>query len=293
MIARLVVMAGVLGAGAASAAAAPRLSWRGPAGCGSDQALADRVAAAVALPLAEIDGVVAEVVVERAPLARELVARISVVTASARSRREVRGVDCAAVLDAAALVVATAIDGLDADEPPPSIVAAAPTPPPAPAGRFDPQDRARVHLRVDGWSDAGTMPELRLGAGGAIGLSYARFRAELGAAWWRRDWVAGGGEAPVALREVDVRGCGAAWRVWLCGGAHVGRFTEVSTAGQRWSALSASVRWTRPVGAHAAVSAAIDGLAAIDRLSGADGMPVHRTAPLAVRIGLAVEAIVF
>ncbi|MBP8811009.1 MAG: hypothetical protein KBG48_35780 [Kofleriaceae bacterium] len=316
MSARLVLAVGLLGllgllaAATGVATADPRARWSGPVGCGSDAALAARIGEHLGRPLAASDGVRAAVAVERAPIERELVAQISIVTPSARTTREVRGADCAAVLEAVALVVATAVDDArDARDPrhrrddarddvdddplaPPGADGAAPPRPRLPP-RYGLVGRARVHLRVDGWSDAGTMPELRLGAGATLAVSYARFRAEVGAAAWRVDWVAGGGESPIGLGEVDVRGCGAAWRVWLCGGAHVGRFSERGAADQRWSAVALSVRWTRPLGDHAAVSAAIDGLGMIDRLRLADGMAAPRTAPVAVRIGLAVEAIVF
>jgi hypothetical protein len=96
----------------------------------------------------------------------------------------------------------------------------------------------RAHLRVDGWSDKGSLGEFRYGVGGTVGVSYARARLEIGSIWWRPDWPGDDAAVGATLREYDVRGCAGVW------------------VGGRWSARSRAT--ASPIGAGAAAAGALD-----------------------------------
>ncbi|MBK9031260.1 MAG: hypothetical protein IPL61_07980 [Myxococcales bacterium] len=290
----LVVLAALaLTASGARADDGAALVWRAEVGCGSAEALAARIAAQLGRPLVPADHVAATVEVVRAPLERDVRAHLDIVTARGRASRDVRGADCAAVVEAVAFVLAAAVE--DEGAPP------APGPPPprpsAPTlGRglpVVPTPRPAIlrgHLRLDGWSDAGTLPEFRLGLGGSLGVSYARARVEVGGALWRAGWTGGDAGSDTDLHELDVRGCGGVWEVWVCGGALAGTFDGAGLVEQRFSALSALVRWTRPFGGHLAVSASVEAVIGIDRPHfGANDLT--RSSPVALRLGLGVEGI--
>ena len=273
------------------------LVWHAEAGCGSAEVLRARIATHLGRPLLVGDHVAAIVEVVRAPLDADVRAHLRIATAGGVRERDVRGADCTAVVEAVAFVLASA--GGDDPIAAPGQGEPATPPPPAPPsaalGRGAPVLATprpavlRAHVRVDGWSDKGTLGALRYGVGGTVGLSYARARLELGAIAWQPDWPADTGGGP-ALREYDLRGCAAVWEIWACGGALVGTVTRGGQVDRSWSGVSALVRWTRPIGAHLALAASVEAIAALDRpmLGGVDS---DRASPAALRLGLAVEAI--
>ncbi|MBK7197317.1 MAG: hypothetical protein IPH80_33105 [Myxococcales bacterium] len=295
MVRSLVVLA-TLGAVASAARAddAPAtLAWHADPGCGSVDVLRARIAAHLGRPLTAADHVSALVEVVRAPLEADVRAHLRIATASGARERDVRGADCGAVVEAVAFVLASAVG----DEPPAPPAPPAVTPPSAVLGRGAPvvatprPAQVRAHLRVDGWSDKGSLGEFRYGLGGTLAVSYARARLEVGSIWWRPDWPGDDAAAGATLREYDVRGCAGVWEVWACGGALVGTVTSDGQPDRRWSGVSALVRWTRPIGQHLALAASVEAIAALDRplLEGVGG---DRASPAALRLGLAVEAIV-
>jgi hypothetical protein len=280
--------------GATAARADEALAWRGDDGCGSVASLRARIAVHLGRDLSSDDGVRATVEVTRAPLERDVRAHLIVVTAGGTRARDVRGADCAAVVDAVAFVLASAVtderDPDDAPTGPPGLPSPPEQPPRRPTTGTPRPAVVKAHVRLDGWSDAGTMPEFRFGAGGTLGVSYARARVEVGVTTWRQGWTRDeDGGTPASMRELDVRGCGAVWEVWVCGGALAGTYRHAQEASQRWSAVSGLVRWTRPLGQRVALSASIESLASIDR----PRYEARQASPVSVRLGVGVELIAF
>ncbi|MDX2052659.1 MAG: hypothetical protein SFV15_09730 [Polyangiaceae bacterium] len=138
-------------------------------------------------------------------------------SATTSFERRLEAPDCAQALEAAALVVALAIDPLAVAEtrarqptgtmvptaplapvsppppPPPYVAPVVPSFPvpvqndaapirPKPTATPDPLLRA-VHLELAPILDSGTLPKPRLGFGGALALSFSAFRAEAGMVW--------------------------------------------------------------------------------------------------------------
>ncbi|MEZ4404751.1 MAG: hypothetical protein R3B06_32325 [Kofleriaceae bacterium] len=289
------VLAVVVGVSAATAAAAADpLAWRGEPGCGSVDALAARVAQHLGRPLGEGDGVTASAEVVKAPLEPEVAARVTIATPAGPSTREVRGADCDAVLDAVAFVVASAVvDPAAGDRPEPRV-----PDPPGPtfvdasaSARLPGTGPLALHVRADSWSDAGAMPELRLGLGATVAVSYRRWRGEVAGAVWPRSWTASGRGSPVRMVEVDLRACRATWRLWACGGWLAGTMEAGVAPAARWHGASLLLRWTRPIGEHWAVAASIESVVGVVRPRWPD--QVGRPSPAGVRIGLGVEVIAF
>lgn len=304
------LVAAVIAAAARTAAAQPGdgLAWRTGDECGSVEALRTRIAVHLGRPLAATDAIHAAVEVVRAPLGGDVRAAVEIATRRGRAAREVHGADCAAVVDAVAFVLASAVseDGaaVVADPPDPgdgegfrSVPVEAPPP-----GR---RERLAVQLGLDGWSDAGTLPTLQLGVGGSLALSRGRYRAEVGAAAWDERWTpltSGGLGAGVSLRHLAVRGCYGVgpWKLWLCGGVLHGEMRSGSEFGagpaQSWTAASFQTLWSRPIEGPVRVAASVEGLANLERPAfrvGSGGAIEHEPALFALRLSLGLAVVIW
>lgn len=276
--------------------------------CGSVTALRARIAVHLGRPLAAEDAIRADVEVTAAPLGGDVRALLAIETRQGRAAREVHGANCAAVVDAVAFVLASAVtEGEVPDRPvSPQVVADAVVPwvvRPQPVPVPERPSGVHVSLSLDGWSDAGTLPQLRLGVGGSLAVMNARYRGELGASTWQDGWAPlsdpASGMSGVSMRGVTGRGCYGVWRLWLCSGVLYGRLRGLPGGGETpqadWWAGSFQTLWSRPVAGPVRVAGSIEGLVSVVRpefvLGG--GTIRHRPAPFALRLGLALAVTVW
>lgn len=248
------------------------LDWRGPEACpgpaavlGSLEALAQRDEHAAARPRVRVVGVTREVGGRF-----ELDLRIH--TASMSLRRRLRADACETLADAAALLIAIALDPLEvaaqvaveaADPvsrlpvddvplavaaPPEAVVVAPPRPRPAAVVRPPASPRIVGLVRVEGGIDVGATPGLAGAVGGAAGLLARRVRVEAYGLYTR--------PRPLQLDEQKVgevarwalgaRGCArvvqGALEIPLCGALEGGQFLASGT-GATLRPQSARPRW--------------------------------------------------
>ncbi len=262
-------LAVAIGLGAARpAAASPPSSWRVPAACGGGERVVERIAAQVGRPLTDDEPVAIDVAITEVD--GGFAAAVELVSVRGAARRELRGPDCGAVVDAVALVVAVAIE----DVSPPTVedeasasVAAPPTP-------------VRFVVGVEGGVDGGALPAVEPGAALKLVLARGPWRVELGGEIYRAGFAAVPGDdragVEVGLLGARLRGCrGLAW-LRGCAGLALGRLegrpvglNQPATTSRRWSAamvgIGATSRLGGLLGRRFAVTVDVDGLLALDR----------------------------
>lgn len=308
-IGALVIAAAAAGVARADDGDAPAdgLTWHGGDRCGSVTALRARIADHLGRPLAAADAIEAVVDVVRAPIEGDVRASLRIVTRRGEAAREVHGANCAAVVEAVAFVLSSAVT--EGEVPPisPTVVADAAVPwlvrpVPVPQSLIAPPPRVTVEVAADGWSDAGTLPQLRLGAGGSLAVAYRRLRAELGAATWGRTWSPLDDASPateLSLMAASARGCGGVWRLWVCGGVLFGTMRGLDGPGdppeKTWVAIAFQTRWQRRVAGPLGVAATVEGVGNVHRpqFSLGDGLGSHQPQPFALRLGLSAVVTVW
>jgi hypothetical protein len=201
-------------AASATPAAAPvDLRWEAPAGCPGVEAV--RAGIARGLPKASdaraSDALHADVVL--APMRADVVvtavdgahwrAALALQGADWTATRALKGPTCAAVADAAVLVIDLALETeLQQHEAPP---------PPPPLLLPPPSNRSSPVVALDAAGDVGTLPTTTFGAGALVGWRFARARVDLRGAWFspRTATVASQTNegAQVGLLSASLRGC--------------------------------------------------------------------------------------
>jgi hypothetical protein len=226
-------------------------------------------------------------------------------TGGALRQRQIEHDDCEKLTEAAALVMAMAIDPermrLGASELPPP----APPPPSAPPREAEPLPPAES--RAIAWSvalmgsgQAGALPEVGPGIGGQIGLDpLPSFRLEVAGSYWfpTSQPLAGGANAELWMWSAGLRGCwvrGSRWELVLCGGPEIGQVTgrgqrveAAATATDWWGALLFGIRGgyhpSRPLELLLGIEA---GASVVRPRYGVEGVgEVFRPAPWLVRAG--------
>jgi len=216
--------------------------------------------------------------------------------------RRLEGATCAEVMDAAALVLAFAVDIAEPDavappEPPrplePSplrIARPAPAPPPV----------VDVRVRAGAVGDAGSLPGAAVAAAASAAVWRGALGVELSTALFRPSEasVDAGRVAPIGLWTVGLRGCRRLGFAAGCLGGEAGRMSADAgglDAGMKtsalWSALSASAWLRRRVAEPAAVYAGAELLATLRRPRFVldDDTDLHRPARFAARLLAGVE----
>lgn len=222
--------------------------------------------------------------------------------------RRFDGATCDEVLDAAALVLALALDLSGGTAPP----AAEPRPAPPTPAEPDPVRVSRrvapsrsdveVRVRAGGLADAGTLPVAAYAAttsasiwrrGSGLEISFAVFHPAAASVPSNPGEV-----APVGLWTIGMRACRQAWPIVLCAGGEAGRMAadagalaEGESAGALWSAGSASGWIGRRIGGPARVYGGVEGLATLTRPRFIldDDTSLHRPSPVAVRVLVGLE----
>jgi hypothetical protein len=288
----------LLAASSAVASEPAEITVVAPAGCPDRAAFLDLVAQ-------HADG--AEVRVPADVRVEHVGARwiASVELAGAEPRR-FEGAACAEVMDAAALVVAFAIE-----EPESRPVAAVHEPVPAAApiqvtriSRSAPPARASVgaRLRAGAFADAGTLPAASVGASFAASAWRGLVGLELSTALYRASSasLAAGDVAPVDLWTVGLRGCRSISFAAVCLGGEAGRMSADArqlegggAATALWSAVSAAGLVRRGVGRWAHMVAGLEILVPLvrPRFVLDDDTGLHRPSPMSGRalVGLEVD----
>lgn len=277
------------GAARAAEARAPS-AWRVPDECGGSARLTARVAVHAGRPLTDTDAISVDVaIVARAE--GGYLGTVDVISVRGAARREVAGADCAAVVDAVALVLAVAMQEaprqrVDLEEPRP------PSPPPPP--RF----LVGAGLGVE----QGALPSSSPGASMRIAVVQGPWRVEAGGEVYQAAYAATptdpmkgldvglvGGWARLCRRMGPLRGC--------AGGA-VGRIEgrpvdldQPSTESRRWSGLTAGVGWSYRFGGRFGLALDVDGVVALDRPEFIlrDGTLLHQPAAGGIRAGCGLE----
>lgn len=295
LVARVCGVALAIVAGAARpAAAGGPATWQVPAACGGSAAVVARIGAQVGRPLTDDEPVAIAVAIATEP-GGEFAAVVDLVSVRGASRRELRGPDCAAVVDAVALVVAVALQAAApaAVERAPVVVVVAPVP-------------TRFLVGIDGGVAGGALPAAAPGAALGVVLARGRWRLELGGETYRARFAPSPSDATigvdVGLLGGRLRGCGRAGPLRLCTGVAVARLegrpvglAQPSTESRRWSALTfglgASSRLGGLLGRRFAVTALADGLVALDRPEFvlADDTRLHQPAAVGWRVAAGIE----
>ena len=210
--------------------------------------------------------------------------------------RRLAGVTCAEVVDAAALVIALAIDPAADPDPDPAADPVRVSRAAAPAS-----SALDLRVRAGGLGEAGTLPRPAFGANASaslwrglhgIELSYALFRPTHAA-------IGGAGEvAPIGLWTLGLQACRLLSPVVICLGAEAGRMTadarqlaDGRQVAALWVAASASTRATRRIGGNARVYLGVEALAAVRRPRFVldDDTPLHRPWAGAGRVLVGLE----
>lgn len=290
-VAQAVVVVGGVGAAEASSLA----TWRVPAACGGNAQLAARIIEQAGRPLTDDDPLSVDVAITTRPDGG-FRAVVDLVSVRGAARRQVEGADCAAVLDAVALVLAVAMQ-----EAPPAVA----------VGRsrlVAPRAQARFLVGVGLGVDRGVLPTAgAAGAatpGAAVVLVGERggLRVELAGEIYRAGFAPSPADDQVGV-EVGLLGgrarlCQRVGAVRLCGGGALGRLegrpvglARPSTESRRWSAILAGVGWAQRFGGRFGLALDLDGVLALDRPEFvlADDTLLHRPAAVGFRLGLGLE----
>jgi hypothetical protein len=301
---RLAIALAILIAGEARAAPASGIdvAWTAPAGCPDAGALGSLLADHLGRHPDARDRLTAIVRVEQRE--RDYRATILVRGPGRRLEREVAGGRCDTVTDAAALVLALAVERhapveLGTAEPPPPPRArpiadeqVAPAPRPAIAAR----------LLVGGSAGTGMLPASDLGvsAGLALGLGAWWLEAE-GTAWAARGLEVLGGNAEIDAETAAVRGC---WRrrAWVpCIGIETGRmrgeghdFEDPGAGAALWLAVAPGLGADLSLGRgwHLTARAELAMTLSAPRFTMA-GAPVHEPGALIGRLAVGLAAPLF
>ena len=287
-------------AGASDAQARGPLSlrWSAPAGCPTGEAVLASVERLRphAFQRPPTRPLAAEVIVT--PEGARWSLTLALHAAEETGARSLTADTCAEAADAAAVVLALAIDPT-ARRPPP-----APEPPPAaPPPTRD--DRPRVGGGVHGALDLGSLPAPAWGVGAGVGFARSWLRLELGATWFpaQRAVGAAGTASDVGLVTGELRACamllrGAAVGAGLCAGVAGGAMYARGVGFDRNEA-DVTPWWTALAGATLRVSlrrevaawARLDLGASLGdaRFLAADGAELHHPARLVGRGGVGVE----
>jgi hypothetical protein len=237
--------------------AEPRILWSAPAGCPGQAEVVHEVEQLLRQPLDQSHGPAMTIQGRMAPLAhggyRVL---LDFSAGGARRQRQIEHDDCGKLTEAAALVMAMAIDPerMQLSELPPPPASASP-PAPVPPRATEPQRPAESRpvawsVAVMGLGQAGPLPGSGPGIGGQIGVApLPSLRLAAGGSYWfaENQSLAGGASADFWMWSAGVRGCSVhdvGWELMLCGGPELGRITgtglglrEATTATDWWGAL--------------------------------------------------------
>lgn len=188
------------------------LQWRGLADCPDAAAVAREVEVALGRPIAPLAErpIVASGALERRPGAEPYVLILEVRRGEAVDRREFRAARCDALAEAAAVVLAAAIDPTTGERPPaiepipatpqpvtipPPVPAPRPEPvpdeapelepiPPTPSTASRPEPRLSALLRAGPLLALGLVPGITGGVTGGLGLVTPRLRVDLDGHWF-------------------------------------------------------------------------------------------------------------
>jgi hypothetical protein len=272
------------------------LRWDAPAGCPTGDDVGAAVARGLPADAAGAARVQASVSV-KALDADHWHAQLELRGADWTGTRTLKGPTCAAVADAAALVidlgVATELGEREVVVPPP------PPPPPPPAARPTPT------LGIAAAADAGALPDATAGGALVLGWRTPRFRLDLRGTWLasQSGTIAGHTDtgATLSLASAVLRGCrlwGAAFSLGPCVGAGVDRLhgagfgpimASEATNYAPFGAvgLQGEGRLSRWVVAFLAADGAIPLVRA--RFSVKDIGQVHEAAPVSLRVAAGLE----
>ncbi len=238
--------------------------------------------------------------------------------------RSLNGATCASVTEAAALVLALAIDpdavashplALPAEEPPPPPPPPPPTPPPPPpplavllrvappAPRPPVARRAHWNIRASIFADLGSLPQATLGPSLALGLSIGAWRLEVEANYALAQRTVGssrGGEfdlffgGVVACRLVHL----AVMEIGGCGGFELGSLrglafgvSQPTTGSGVWLGARFGAMLRVPLGTRWGLAAELGGAVPLlrPRFVIENVGPVFQTDPIALRGAAGVE----
>ncbi len=282
------------------AAAGSAVLWQAPVGCPDQGTLRTRVDEQLGRPLAAADQLAARVIITGDPGAFH--AQLQIVLGKRVFEREVTGVDCDAVTNAVAIVLAMLVRDAEPSAPappPPAPVDVAPVIATArPPGRSPWSASARVGLL----GEAGILPAAGAGAAATVAFGRHSWRAEAYGSGWlaRRARLVSGSDAgaDVSLFALGLRGCATRGPHALCAGGEAGWLEaaavgvgEPGRATRRFSAAGIGVaRWLR-LGPHIAAVFMIEGLVALERprFTLSDDTLVHQPAPLSLRLSIAFQ----
>lgn len=241
----LVLLAG--GAARAAPATGVDIAWTAPGGCPDAAVRVRLLADHLGRPPGARDRLIAIVRIEQRE--RDFLARIVVRGPARRIEREVAGAGCVTVTDAAALVLALAVEQQAAID----LATAAPPPAPQPAARPTrvesgpaPRVALAASLLVGGRVGTGMLPEADLGVSAGLAIGRGDLWMELeGTSWIARELDVAGGGAEIDAETAAVRGC---WRprVWVpCAALELGRvrgqgqgFEDADAGAALWLAVT-------------------------------------------------------
>jgi len=284
--------------GIAGAAAAQPIELAAPAECGDAAALSDHVVAYLGRAVQPADELEATVEVAQDAGTSEYVATIRVTTKQDVAERQVRGLGCPEVIDAAAFVLAMTVqDTQDAH-------AAAPpaAPPPIVARQAPPGRRFHGGARLGGELEGGALPRITPGVSLTGNAWLGGYGIEIGGVAYAPTRASAGADdigVDVDLIAGRLRGCGATGALRLCGGGEIGRMhgegvglTDARSVSRRWSAVSVGVGWSRALG-PLSLFAEIDVVLGVERprFTLDDGTPMHAPERLSgyLSVGLALD----
>jgi hypothetical protein len=287
------------------------LRWDAPAGAGCPEVAAVRAAIARGLPVASADiapGIAPKIAPKIAPMTASVVVRpldddhwrasLELRGADWTATRALKGASCAAVADAASLVIGLALTSELAARP--VVVAPAPAPPPPVAPGLS---MPLVGLSLAG--ESGALPSATMGGALALGWRWTRARAELRASLFapRTASVAAFPDAGgrLSLASLSLRDCvlwGRTFSGGPCGAFGVDRIggtgtgpvmtaTVTSYAPFFAAGLRGEWRLSRPVAAFLDLEAAIPLVRA--RFSVENLGLVHQAAPVSLRGAAGLE----
>lgn len=310
-----------------SSPTADNIHWRAPAACPTRSELLAAIAADLGRPLAAADAttLTARATAKRRPDGRWQLSLILEPRAAAPGSRTMIADDCALLVDAAALMIAAAIDpdlgtstptatptNRDPADIPLAIAAPEPSPaappPPAPKPSITPTRRPRLRatLAASATLDTGALPRPAGGLQLRAGLLTRRLRVELGAVHWftQRARISDTtASAELRLTAAQLQACPRLTHrrleVPLCAGLELGAMhgaghgLAVTSSDRRpWLAALADARllWApRPrLALGVELGLAVPLLATRFHVGGVPG-DLHRAAPAAFRGALTIE----
>jgi len=276
------------------------VEWRAPSECGDVSALRAQIARYVDHAVA--DRRLASVVVEHDGDAYRAVVRIQV-RGGGMAERTVEAHDCAAVVEAVALVVGLAAESAPPPAPPPPAPIAHPdlvaaTPPVAPA--------RHVALHARTVADAGAVPGGGLGVDAGIVAATGRLAAVASFDLFPRRFAAApgatGAGVDIGLLGGTVEGCVRVGPPWLCAGAAAGRMrgrgvgvVGAQAASRVWAAAQVGIAADVPLRYGVRLTGEVDGLVGLTRPRFVldDGTLLYRPAAVGVRALVGLEVRIF